>query len=252
MKIVSWNVNGIRAISKKGFAEWLKSSDADVVCVQETKASVEQLDDKITTIPGYTSYFKSAEKKGYSGVAVYTKVKPENVATLGIQEFDSEGRTIMVEFPNLTVISAYFPNSGDGSKRLGYKLDFCKAMLEYCVRLCSEKKPFVLCGDYNIAHKPIDLARPEDNEGSAGYLPEERAWMDTFLSSGFIDTFRMFNKAPENYTWWSYVTRARERNVGWRLDYHCIPEAVAERVRGAAILSDVMGSDHCPVTVEIT
>jgi exodeoxyribonuclease-3 len=198
MKIVSWNVNGIRAISWKGFTQWLTSLHADVVCVQETKASQDQLDEKITTIPGYTSYFESAEKKGYSGVGVYTKSEPENVTTLGVHEFDSEGRTLVVEYPQLIVINAYFPNSGDGAKRLGYKLDFCKAMLEYCLRLSSEKKPFVLCGDYNIAHKPIDLARPEDNEGSAGYLPEERAWMDTFISSGFIDTFRMFNNDFRN------------------------------------------------------
>jgi len=251
MKIISWNVNGIRAAAKKGFASWLESSQADVVCVQETKASVEQLDEKILDIPEYTSYFESAEKKGYSGVAVYTKIPPVNVTNLGVEEFDNEGRTLVVELPNLTVISAYFPNSRDGGARLAYKIDFCNAMLEFCTRLSSEKKPFVLCGDYNIAHKPIDLARPDDNENSAGYLPEERAWMDTFLSSGFADTFRMFNKEPGNYTWWSYVTRARERNVGWRLDYHCVPEGITNRVTGAGILSDVMGSDHCPVSVDI-
>lgn len=251
MKIVSWNVNGIRAIARKGFTEWLGASGADVVCVQETKASLGQLEDEIVNVPGYTSCFKSAEKKGYSGVAVYSRKEPAAVSTIGSPEFDAEGRTLVAEFRGLTVISAYFPNSRDGGGRLKYKLDFCSAMLDYCKRLSSQKKPFVLCGDYNIAHKPIDLARPEENENSAGYLPEERAWMDLFLASGFVDTFRMFNQEDGNYTWWSYITKARERNIGWRLDYHCVPETLKKRVRSAGILSGVMGSDHCPVTVDI-
>lgn len=251
MKITSWNVNGIRAASRKGFLTWLEASGSDVVCIQETKASPENLPDEIMNVPGYSSYFRSAEKKGYSGVAVYTKVPPANITTIGIPEFDNEGRTLVAEFSNLTVISAYFPNSRDGGARLAYKIEFCNAMLEYCLRLAKDNVPFVLCGDYNIAHKPIDLARPKENEESAGYLPEERAWMDTFLSSGFVDTFRLFNGEPGNYTWWSYITRARERDIGWRLDYHCVPESLRERVTGAGILKDVMGSDHCPVTVDI-
>ncbi len=251
MKIISWNVNGIRAISRKGFSSWLQKSEADVVCVQETKASPENLDSDIVSVPGYTSYFESAQKKGYSGVALYSKEAPLSVSNMGVREFDEEGRTLVAEFRDLTVISAYFPNSRDGGSRLLYKLDYCAAMLELCTRLSKEKKPFVLCGDYNIAHKPIDLARPAENEGSAGYLPEERAWMDSFIAAGFVDTFRMFNQEPDNYTWWSYITRARDRNIGWRLDYHCVPESLKQRVRGAGILNEVMGSDHCPVTVGI-
>lgn len=251
MKIVSWNVNGIRAVARKGFTAWLEACGADVVCVQETKASADQLESDIVSVPGYTSCFRSALKKGYSGVAMYSKKPPASVSTLGSPEFDTEGRTLVAEFEGLFVISAYFPNSRDGGERLGYKLDFCAAIFDYCNRLTSEKKPFVLCGDYNIAHKPIDLARPEENENSAGYLPEERAWMDLFLSSGHADTFRMFNQEGGNYTWWSYITRARERNIGWRLDYHCVPETLKKRVASAGILSNVMGSDHCPVTMDI-
>ena len=251
MKITSWNVNGLRAAARKGFTAWLEASEADVVCVQETKASPGQLDGELVNVSGYTSWFAGAEKKGYSGVAVYSKTAPLNVTTMGVPEFDEEGRTLVVELPCLTVICAYFPNSRDGGARLGYKLDFCAAMLDYCRRLASEKRSFVLCGDYNIAHKPIDLARPSENESTAGYLPEERAWMDTFLSSGFIDTFRMFNQEGGHYTWWSYITRARERNIGWRLDYHCVPEQLKKQVMSAGISREVMGSDHCPVTVEI-
>lgn len=249
--IISWNVNGIRAIAKKGFSEWLAGTGADIVCLQETKAHPDQLDDELKAMHGYTSHFASAEKKGYSGVAIYTKTAPEQVGLLGASEFDSEGRVLVLDFDELAVISAYFPNSQDGGARLAYKLEFCAAMLEYCSSLAKSGRNFVLCGDFNIAHKPIDLARPKENEGSAGYLPEERAWMDTFIDKGFVDTFRMFNQEPDNYTWWSYVTRARDRNIGWRLDYHCVPQHFAPSVAGAAILSDVMGSDHCPVTLEL-
>ena len=250
-KLISWNVNGLRAISKNGFAQWLKASGADAVCLQETKARPDQLADELLNIDGYRGYFESAEKKGYSGVAIYSREIPEGIATLGMAEFDGEGRTIILEYPDFSLICAYFPNSRDGGARLSYKLEFCQAMLEYCVGLASTRRNFVLCGDFNIAHKPIDLARPKENEASAGYLPEERAWMDTFTSKGFIDTFRKFHQEPENYTWWSYVTRARERNIGWRLDYHCVPDYFADRVVDSTIQSDVMGSDHCPVLLEL-
>ena len=251
-KIISWNVNGIRAMAKKGLVEWIGQTQPDVLCLQETKASPDQLDEELTHIAGYTSFFASAKKKGYSGVAIYTKATPTDVRTMGIDEFDSEGRVLVLEYPDFAVISAYFPNSQDGGARLGYKLDFCAAMLEYCEGLAAAGRNFVLCGDYNIAHKPIDLARPKENEASAGYLPEERAWMDRFTEKGFIDTFRLFNQEPGNYTWWSYVTRAREKNVGWRIDYHCVPEIFRDRVINSTILSDVMGSDHCPVELTLS
>ena len=246
-KIISWNVNGIRAIAKKGFAAWLTDTAPDVLCIQETKASPEQLDEEIKSNPGYASYFASADKKGYSGVAIYTKAKPDEIRMMGAPEFDREGRILILGYPDLSVISAYFPNSQDGGARLGYKLEFCAALFEYCKGLAASKQNFVLCGDFNIAHKPIDLARPKANESSAGYLPEERAWMDTFVENGFVDTFRLSNREPGNYTWWSYVTRAREKNVGWRLDYHCVPEYFRDHVVESTILNDVMGSDHCPV-----
>jgi exodeoxyribonuclease III len=251
-KIISWNVNGIRAMAKKGFVPWIGQAAPDVLCLQETKANPDQLDEELKNIHGYTSYFASAEKKGYSGVAIYTKAKPTEIRKMGFEEFDREGRVLVLEYPDLTVISAYFPNSQNGGARLGYKLEFCAAMLEFCEGLAAAGRNFVLCGDFNIAHKPIDLARPKGNEASAGYLPEERAWMDTFTGSGFIDTFRLFNQEPGNYTWWSYVTRARERNVGWRLDYHCVPGYFQKRVAQSTILSDVMGSDHCPVELILT
>jgi exodeoxyribonuclease-3 len=249
--VISWNVNGLRAIAKKGFADWVAAAAPDVLCIQETKAHPDQLEDDIVNIPGYTSYFASAEKKGYSGVAVYSRSEPEAVTFLNAEEFDREGRTLIVDYPELSVISAYFPNSRDNGSRLNYKLEYCHAMAEHCNALAASGRNFVLCGDYNIAHKPIDLARPKENENSAGYLPEEREWMDAFTGGGFVDCFRMFNHEPGNYTWWSYVTRARERNVGWRLDYHCVPQYMSGNVVASEILDDVMGSDHCPVSLKV-
>lgn len=271
MKIISWNVNGIRAIEKKGFIEWLLNTNADIVCIQETKANPNQLSEELLS-PGstindqdlslfedemqatknnYHSFFSSAKKAGYSGTAIYSKKQPDKIETLGIPEFDDEGRTTFAFYKNLVVISAYFPNSQGPDLRLGYKLDFCKAIYEKCTSLVSDGYNIVLCGDYNIAHKPIDLANPKSNENNAGYLPEERAWMDFFTSNGFTDTFRMFNKEKDNYTWWSYRFHAREKNIGWRLDYHCVNNNFKEKVKSSTILKDVLGSDHCPIQIEI-
>lgn len=269
MKVVSWNVNGIRAVEKKGFTEWLKNLDADVVCIQETKAQESDLSSELLH-PGendeedaplfsaavrgnsrWHSYFNSAVKKGYSGTAVYSRTEPDKVETLGIQEFDDEGRTTIAYFGKTAVISAYFPNSQEGGARLDYKLRFCDAVFEKCTALVKDGFNIILCGDYNIAHTPIDLANPKSNEKNAGYLPEERNWMTFFTTHGFTDTFRMFNKEGGNYTWWSYRFSARAKNIGWRIDYCCVNDSFASKVVRSEILSTVTGSDHCPVLIEV-
>lgn len=255
MKIISWNVNGIRAVEKKGFKEWLLASGADVVCIQETKAHPGQLAPELLSPSGegveYKSYFHSAKKPGYSGTAIYSKTEPDSVEPMGDERFDDEGRVTIAKFGKLAVISAYFPNSQEAGARLDYKLAFCDAMLKKCDELVSAGFDIVLCGDYNIAHKPIDLANPKTNEGNPGYLPEERAWMDTFTSAGYVDTFRHFCAEPKMYTWWSYRFHAREKNVGWRIDYQCVNPSFIDKVKSSTILADVMGSDHCPIQIEI-
>lgn len=250
-KLASWNVNGIRAAEKKGFLDWLAASGADIVCIQETKANPEQLSDGLLRPEGYEAHFASAERKGYSGVAVYTKISPKSVSNLGIPRFDDEGRALIVEFPSFTLVTGYFPNSQEGGARLDYKLDYCDSILSVCNDLVAAGVDVILCGDYNIAHKPIDLANPKANENNAGYLPEERAWMDTFLGSGYIDSFRKFSSEGGNYTWWSYRFKSREKNIGWRLDYHCVNRRFSDAVTEATIESSVMGSDHCPVTLTV-
>lgn len=250
MRLVSWNVNGIRAAETKGLSQWICSGDWDCVCLQETKANREQLDEKLLELPGYKVEFMSAQKKGYSGVATYYKKEPVSVSNLGMSEFDVEGRGLLLEYPDFTLINCYFPNSQEGGARLEYKLGFCEGILDLCKALVSRGKNIVLCGDYNIAHKPIDLARPKENEGNAGYLPEEREWMSKFLDAGFVDTFREFHKEPEKYTWWSYRAASRARNVGWRIDYHCCNKDFTPNIASAEILADVMGSDHCPILLE--
>ncbi len=249
--IVSWNVNGIRAAQKKGLLDYMMSESADIVCLQETKAKPDQLTEELTAPDGYTSFFSSAEKAGYSGVAVYTRQKPLEVNLLDAPEFDSEGRALVLEYPDFVLINGYFPNSQSEGARLDYKLAYCDTVLELCNSVVSAGKNVVVCGDYNIAHKPIDLARPKQNEGNPGYLPEERAWMSKFLDAGYTDTFRMFNSEGGNYTWWSYRTRGRERNVGWRLDYFCVNQGFSDKVKRSEIRSEVMGSDHCPVFLEL-
>ena len=246
---ISWNVNGIRAVEKKGFIDIVQELAPDVIGIQETKAQPEQLPAKLKNIAGYQSYFHSAKKKGYSGVAFYTRIKPQQVIYgLGIEEFDSEGRVITLEFKDHYLINTYFPNSGDKLKRLDYKLRFNDALLTFSKEL-EKNKPVILCGDFNVAHKEIDLKNPKDNVKNAGFTPEERAWMDTFLEAGFIDTFRKFNKEPDNYTWWSYRFGARAKNIGWRIDYFCVSEGADDRIHNASILKDVFGSDHCPISL---
>lgn len=249
----SWNVNGLRAAMGKGFLDWVASTDADFICIQETKLQEEQLTEDMRHPLGadgrrYASFWSHASRKGYAGTALYTRRDPLSVTTLGIQEFDDEGRTVVADFGSFILVSAYFPNSQEAGARLDYKLRFCNAILEFCERIRASGRHVIIAGDYNIAHTPIDLARPEQNEGNAGYLPEERAWMDTFTGRGYIDTFRHLCKEPGHYTWWSYrAPKAREKNIGWRLDYHCVDPELAPAILQATIHPEVTGSDHCPV-----
>jgi exodeoxyribonuclease III len=252
IRIISWNVNGLRAVYRKGFLDWFLSEKPDILCIQETKAKEKQLPSKLRNVDEYHSYFTSAERKGYSGVAMYTKIKPNSISYgLGIEDFDNEGRIQIIDYQKFVLFNIYFPNGKMSDKRLQYKLDFYEAFLEYANNLKDLGKGLVICGDVNTAHKEIDIARPKENENISGFLPVERAWIDKFLSQGYIDTFRMFNKNPGQYTWWSYRTRARERNVGWRLDYFYVSENLKDNVKASYILSDVMGSDHCPIIIEL-
>lgn len=249
--LLSWNVNGIRAVQKKGFLSWMSEEDPDFLCIQETKAHPEQLGEELLRPEGYHTYWASAKKKGYSGVATFSKQAAEKEELFNIEAFDNEGRVQVLYFADFVLINAYFPNSQEKGRRIDYKLAFCQAMLELCHRLSQEGHRLVLCGDYNIAHRPIDLANPEANVQNPGYLPEERAWMEHFTQEGYIDTFREFCPDPEKYTWWSYRTRARERNTGWRIDYHCVNPALRPAVQDCSIMDHVMGSDHCPVKLEL-
>ena len=262
MKVISWNVNGIRAIEKRGFIDWLAKETPDILCLNETKAEPGQLSAELLNPPvsgsaaPYFSFWASANRKGYSGVAIYTKEKPQKVRFLGKEEFDSEGRVLIADYCiagfAFTLIAAYFPNSQDDGKRLDYKLAFCDAIFKLCNSLGKKGCRFLLSGDYNIAHTPIDLARPKANEKSAGYLPEERAWMERFTNAGYIDTFRHFHPGEGgHYTWWSYMGQARARNVGWRIDYHCVDKEMLPRVQSSIIRKEITGSDHCPVEIKL-
>ncbi|MBL1212356.1 MAG: exodeoxyribonuclease III [Ignavibacteriae bacterium] len=252
IRLLSWNVNGLRAAYKKGFLKWFNSEMPDIMCLQETKSMKEQLPPELQDVEGYYTFYSSAERKGYSGVAVYSKEKPIDVKTgIGIEKFDSEGRFLILEYENFVLFNIYFPNGKARAERLKYKMDFYEAFLDYANKLKSKGKNIVVCGDVNTAHKEIDLARPKQNQKTSGFLPEEREWIDKFINSGYLDTFRMFNDEPENYTWWDMITRARDRNVGWRIDYFFISESLKNNIESAFIMKDVMGSDHCPVGIEL-
>ena len=252
MKVLSWNVNGIRAVDRKGFFQWFTKEKPDVICLQEIKAQKEQLPSHLRNTPNYHLYINSAEKKGYSGVATYTKLKPLVVKMgFGIEKFDREGRILITEYSKFILFNIYFPNGKKNQERLDYKLDFYDTFLAYADNLKAKGKNIVVCGDFNTAHKEIDLARPKENEKISGFLPIERAWIDTFIDHGYIDTFREFNKQSEQYSWWDMKTRARERNVGWRIDYFFVNKEFMKYVKNAFILQEVLGSDHCPIGVEI-
>ncbi|MDZ4861103.1 MAG: exodeoxyribonuclease III [Candidatus Hydrogenedentes bacterium] len=251
--LVSWNVNGVRAAGRNGFLQWLDGTGPDVVCLQEVKAQAEDVEQVLREPAGYASVWQSAQKKGYSGTATYyrTGYEPIDVRLLGISEFDDEGRVQVVEFKDFTVINAYYPNAQAERARLAYKVRFCDAMLSLCNALRAKGTNVVICGDYNIAHKEIDLARPKTNRDSPGFYPEECACMDAFVSAGYLDTFRHFTPDPHHYTWWSYRSGAREKNIGWRIDYHCVNAEFIDRIASAAIHCDVRGSDHCPVSITV-
>jgi exodeoxyribonuclease-3 len=252
MRLASWNVNGIRAASQAGFLKWMELADADVVCLQETKARPEQLDLFLMNPAGYRSYWHSAEKAGYSGTAIYTRVEPVRVQEgMGIPEIDREGRVLIAEFPRFTLINAYFPNSQRDHARLPYKLSFCDQMLALCEKLRREGKSVIVCGDYNIAHREIDLRNPKENRDNAGFLPQERAWLDQFESKGYVDSFRQFETEPGHYTWWSYRPGIRERNIGWRLDYFWVSPCLKSSLKKAFHQPEVKGSDHCPVILDL-
>ncbi len=252
MKIFSWNVNGIRAAHRKGFLDWLKKEKPDILGIQEIKATPDQLPDELIHPEGYYAYFNSAERKGYSGTAIYSKTKPKSVGSgFGVEEFDDEGRVIFADYGDFVFFNVYFPNGKMGPHRLKYKLDFYDAILEYFDGLVKKGKKLIIAGDYNTAHNEIDLARPKENEMVSGFLRIERDWLDKLVKHGYIDCFRHFNKEPGHYTWWSMRSRARERNVGWRIDYFFVSKNLKSRIKNCYHLPEVMGSDHCPLALEI-
>lgn len=252
MKLISWNVNGIRASLGKGFLEWLNKESPDILGIQETKSHPDQLTFDILHPAGYHTYWSAAERKGYSGVAVFSKTEPKNVQEgLGVKEFDTEGRTLILEYDDFVLFNIYFPNGSAENRRVPFKMAFYDAFLTKAEILRKEGKSIIVCGDVNTSHTEIDLARPKENERNTGFLPEERAWVSKFLAKGYVDTFRHFNKELGHYTWWDYKSRARERDIGWRLDYFFISENLLPKLKKAFILKDVDGSDHCPVGIEL-
>ena len=253
LRLFSWNVNGIRAAVKKGFLEWFAGESPDVLCLQEIKAQTAQLNADLLEPPGYSTYWNPAERKGYSGVATWSKVAPRAIGRgFDVDEFDVEGRVLMTEYPWFKLFNVYFPNGGRDQTRLDFKLRFYADFLETCDTLHAQGERLIVCGDFNTAHQPIDLARPKRNQQTSGFMPQEREWIDRYLAHGFVDTFRTLHPGEaERYSWWMYMRNARARNIGWRIDYFVVSESLMPAVTGADILSDVMGSDHCPVTLEL-
>ncbi|GAB4132301.1 MAG: exodeoxyribonuclease III [Bacteroidia bacterium] len=252
-KIISYNVNGIRAALNKGFLDWLQAENPDIVCLQEIKAEPGQLDLSVFENAGYTyNFWNPAEKKGYSGVAILSKLRPDHVEIgSGNHLYDNEGRMIRADFGNLSVMSLYLPSGTTGDVRQDFKYQYMDFFQDYINKLKKQRENLVISGDWNICHKPIDIHNPVSNAKSSGFLPEEREWIGKFIDSGFIDSFRHFNPDPHNYTWWTFRANARAKNLGWRIDYHMVSRPLEKRLKSAAILPDVKHSDHCPITVEI-
>ncbi|MEO0897409.1 MAG: exodeoxyribonuclease III [Bacteroidota bacterium] len=252
-KIISYNVNGIRAAQKKGFYDWLKEEDPDIICLQESKAQPEQLTEEMLNPPGYHGYWHSAEKKGYSGVVIFSKEEPKHVEVgMGVQKFDMEGRVLRADYENFSVISLYLPSGSSGDHRQAMKDDFLIDFKPYIQNLIKEIPNLIISGDYNICHTEIDIHDPVRNKKSSGFLPHEREWMTSFIEEvGMVDSFRKFHSEGDHYTWWSYRTRARSSNKGWRIDYQMLSPSIADKCTGASILSDVEHSDHCPISISM-
>jgi exodeoxyribonuclease-3 len=252
MRIITYNVNGIRAAMNKDLVGWLKAANPDVLCLQETKATPDQVDVKAFEDLGYHLYWYSAQKKGYSGVAIFSKLKPKHVEYgCGIEKYDFEGRIIRLDFEQCSVMSVYHPSGSSGDDRQAFKMQWLADFQEYINELKTKIPNLVLCGDYNICHKPIDIHNPKSNANTSGFLPEEREWMEQFIQSGFIDSFRYFNQEPHQYSWWSYRAGSRGKNLGWRIDYNLVANHLDKHLKRAVILPDAMHSDHCPVLVEM-
>lgn len=251
-KIVSYNVNGIRAALNKGLIEWLKATNADIVCFQEIKANPDQFDAGVFEELGYKHYWYPAVKKGYSGTAILTRLNPNNVTCgMGIEKYDFEGRMIRADYDDFSVISVYHPSGSSGDERQDFKMIWLNDFQNYIHELRKQIPNLIISGDYNICHRAIDIHDPRGNANSSGFLPEEREWIDGFINSGFIDTFRHFNDQPHNYSWWSYRANARNNNKGWRIDYHMASKSLEAKLKRALILPDAMHSDHCPIVLEI-
>ena len=252
MKIISYNVNGIRAALKKDFIGWLKDENPDVICLQETKANKEQVDlDEIEAL-GYQTYWFSAQKKGYSGVAIFSKIKPDQVIYgMGIEKYDNEGRMIRADFGDITLINSYFPSGTTGGPRQAFKEDYLADVQSFIDELKKERPHLILCGDFNICHTDIDIHNPKKQQKTSGFLPHERQWVSDFIASGFVDSFRIFHPEPHRYSWWSYRAGSRPKNLGWRIDYHMVSEALASQMQSADILDQVVHSDHCPIVLEL-
>ncbi len=252
MKIATYNVNGIRAALKKDFIGWMKALDADIICIQESKAQPDQIPLFDFEEAGYQSYWYSAQKKGYSGVGILTKTTPNHIEYgMGIQKYDFEGRVIRADYGDISVISVYHPSGSSGEVRLAFKMQWLEDFLQYINELKKTRPNLIISGDYNICHKAIDIHDPIRNATVSGFLPEEREWLDRFIASGFIDSFRAFNQEPHQYSWWSYRTKARDRNLGWRLDYNMVSESLKDKMKRAIILNQAVHSDHCPVLLEM-
>ena len=251
LKISSLNVNGIRAAHRHGFTDWIDQTDPDIICLQELRAMEHQVPGPVQKLDYHEAYH-TAEKKGYSGVGILSKQEPIRIKKgMGVDWIDSEGRVMMAEFKNLYVFSVYAPSGTTGDDRQDLKMEFLDYFLPFAQKFLSKEKPIVMCGDYNICHKPIDIHDPVRNAKNSGFLPEEREWIGQFIDSGFIDTFRYFNPEPHNYTWWSYRANARAKNLGWRIDYHMVTESLEKKLHRALILPEAMHSDHCPISLEI-
>ncbi len=252
MKIITYNVNGIRAAMNKDLVGWLKAANPDVLCLQETKATSDQVDVKAFEALGYHLYWYSAQKKGYSGVAIFSKIKPKHVEYgCGIEKYDFEGRIIRLDFDTCSVMSVYHPSGSSGDDRQAFKMQWLTDFQNYIDDLKKKLPNLILCGDYNICHKPIDIHNPKSNVNTSGFLPEEREWMEQFIQSGFIDSFRHFNQEPHQYSWWSYRAGSRGKNLGWRIDYNLVANHLEKQLKRAVILPDAVHSDHCPVLLEI-